>query len=49
MNETAANLNFDCISIVFCRIRVAAAAAASSMARAPSVRRMTGQKGAVSG
>ncbi|KAK2980464.1 hypothetical protein RJ640_028872 [Escallonia rubra] len=30
------------------RIRVAAAAAASSMARAPSIRRLTGQKGAVS-
>jgi metal transporter CNNM len=31
------------------RIRVAAAAAASSMARAPSIRRLTAQKGAVSG
>nr|KYP72828.1 Protein MAM3 [Cajanus cajan] len=30
------------------RIRVAAAAAASSVARAPSIRRLTGQKGAVS-
>lgn len=30
------------------RIRVAAAAAASSVARAPSVRRLTGQKAAVS-
>ncbi|KAL0283791.1 UNVERIFIED_CONTAM: DUF21 domain-containing protein [Sesamum angustifolium] len=30
------------------RIRVAAAAAASSVARAPSVRRLTGQKGAIS-
>ncbi|GMY27535.1 DUF21 domain-containing protein At4g14240-like [Fagus crenata] len=31
------------------RIRVAAAAAASSMARAPSIRRLTGQKGAAGG
>jgi hypothetical protein len=30
------------------RIRVAAAAAASSVARAPSIRRLTGQKGTVS-
>ena len=32
-----------------CRIRVAAAAAASSVARAPSVRRLTAQKASVSG
>ncbi|RWW76324.1 hypothetical protein BHE74_00015595 [Ensete ventricosum] len=32
--------------MLYCRIRVAAAAAASSVARAPSLRRMTGQKAA---
>ena len=33
---------------ILCRIRVAAAAAASSVARAPSSRRLTANKGAVS-
>lgn len=33
-----------CFNYTFCRIRVAAAAAASSMARAPSIRRLTAQK-----
>jgi len=36
------------LPILYFRIRVAAAAAASSVARAPSIRRLTGQKGAVS-
>jgi len=35
-------------SKLLCRIRVAAAAAASSVARAPSSRRLTANKGAVS-
>lgn len=39
--------NFKAIS-AFCRIRVAAAAAASSMARIPSIRKLTALKGAVS-
>lgn len=34
--------------LLLCRIRVAAAAAASSVARAPSVRRITAHKGPVS-
>ena len=38
---------FICFNDTFCRIRVAAAAAASSMARAPSIRRLTAQKVAV--
>lgn len=39
----------ECVtSLLLCRIRVAAAAAASNVARAPSIRRLTAQKGAVS-
>ena len=48
MDETATFLNLNSLCILFCRIRVAAAAAASSMARSPSIRRLTIQKGAVS-